>query len=113
MTFLQKINLYYILFSTWLKFFFLLIRSDKKFLFLPEGGTKKIKLMARPYMLEEKKERKGLKDKTKTVTYINALSKTLTRDENQKENFKKLLEYTFLWYCFEQHMEFQKDEDQS
>ena len=65
--------------------------------------------MARPYMLEEKKERKGIKDKTKTVTYISALSKTLTRDENQEANFKKLLEYTFLWYCFEQHMEFESE----
>lgn len=113
MTFLQKINLYYLLFSTWFKFFFTLLKSEKKFLFLPEGGTKKIKLIARPYMLEEKKERKGSKDKTKVVTYITTLSKTLTRDEDQEDNFKKLLEYTFLWYCFEQYMEFEKDEDKS
>lgn len=85
---------------------------DNEFLYYPEGSTKKFKLFGKQYIKQARYEKSGKESKSKSVTYITALSKSFSGEQEARAaEFKELLKYTFLWYTFSKYMEIATEED--
>ncbi len=85
---------------------------DNEFLYYPEGSTKKFKLFGKQYIKQARYEKSGKESKSKSVTYITALSKSFSGEQEARAaEFKELLKYTFLWYVFSEYMEIATEED--
>ncbi len=105
---LNKIRVIFAILKVWISLLFVVLK-DTSFLYCEEGATGKFKLFGKQYMKQARYERAGKTSKSKSVTYITALSKSFSgTPEMREEEFQNLLKYTFLWYTFSKYMEIEE-----
>lgn len=110
---LKKIQIYYFIIKTSFALLFWSLKNHE-FLYYEEGATKKFKLFGKQYIKQERYQKSGRDPKSKTVTYITSLSKAFAPpEEDQSENFKNLLKYTFLWYIFKENFTFEQNTEEN
>lgn len=97
---MNKIKLIILLLPILIKVFTSIIK-DPSFLDYEKGATGKFKLFGKQYIKEQRREKNSLRQKSKTVTFITALSKVFDpkfKQEETEENFFNLIKFTTLWY---------------
>lgn len=84
---------------------FLSIMKDPSFLNYQKGSTGKFKLFGKQYIKEQRREKNPSRPKSKTVTFVTALSKVFDprfKEQETEENFFNLIKFTTLWYLSHQ-----------
>jgi hypothetical protein len=107
----NKIRVIFAIIKVWVSLLFVVLK-DTSFLYCEEGATGKFKLFGKQYIKQARYEKSGKNPKTKSVTYITALSKSFSGEpETREAEFKELLKYTFLWYTFSKYMKIEEAEE--
>ena len=107
----NKIKVTFAILKVWISLLFEVLK-DTSFLYCEEGATGKFKLFGKQYMKQARYEKSGKNPKSKSVTYITALSKSFSGEQEARATeFKELLKYTFLWYVFSEYMEIAIEEN--